>query len=379
MPARSDLGAWSEAAAELGLDHTALLRAPGTRRLAEEAHRVHELRRAAHGRLRELETLAMAARVQLDVATAEGLAVLSELHAELGRQTEVLRSALEGLERSFLATGDVGAAGPGAGAATAEELVDRHALADQFEATLDLLTMQGLYNPRNRTVQVQGAGEGNAVPMPPFERVMEAVLTDEVCAYLATADSLQLLLTPVADPRVISRVGKDIGFSDYTAVTKEDRGGATEFVDRLATADGQPVVEKLLSITPVPGLAAALYPEYRAAPAQVEGTGLSLLETKDRLRGQQSEAANHGVRARPMSPPEYMMLQALRQRDGAGLLDDADSSGGGTETWFPDLRLTGTNGTVVTRRMGHSVRFRLDQVGRGAENRGYRMMYAPAW
>jgi hypothetical protein len=67
------------------------------------------------------------------------------------------------------------------------------------------------------------------------------------------------------------------------------------------------------------------------------------------------------------------MLRACRP-----LLDERKGPDQGTETWFPGHRFNGSAGTLVSRRMAPTVRFRLDEVGKGAENRGHRMVYAPA-
>jgi hypothetical protein len=376
---RADLGPWAEAAHAFGLDHPALLRSPGARKIAEEAHRLHEVRRAAHSRISDLEKLLDAARGQYDLATVAGLDVLHELHDELERQSSAMQSAVSGLARS-LEEHDPGPIGDGDAPAptSRENLIERHGIEAQFDALLDLFTMQGLYNPRSRTVQIQGRGQAPAKALPPFERIAELVLTESVCRYLARADSIHLVLTPLADVRVLKGIGKIIGFSDYTVVNAEDRGGAVKFVDRVTATDGQTVVDQLLDTTPIPGLAVALYAEDRVNQNEfIEGSGLPLDDSRDRVRAQAADAAAAGVVGRAMSPPEYMMLQALRQREGTPLLDES-VSGAGTETWFPGHHLAGANGTLVSRKMGHSVRFRLDEVGRGAENRGYRMTYAPA-
>ena len=186
------------------------------------------------------------------------------------------------------------------------------------------------------------------------------------------------MLTPVADARVVKGIGKIIGFNDYTDVSAEDRSGITRFVDRVSTPAGQKVVDQLLDASPVPGLAVAVYAEDFGDDDGIEGLGLSLAESTERVAASVVDAAAKGVAGRPMSPPEYMMLQALRHRSGDPLLDDSKGPDHGTETWFPGHRFNGSAGTLVSRRMAHSVRFRLDEVGKGAENRGHRMVYAPA-
>ncbi len=378
---RGDLGPWTDAAHALGLDHPALLRSPGARKIAEEAHRLHEVRRAAHSRISDLEKLLDVARGQYDVATLAGLGVLHELHDELEQQSAAMQSAVSGLARSLDARDPETDSNGDAGAepTSRESLIEQHGIEAQFEALMDLFTMQGLYNPRTRSVQVQGRGQGPARALPPFDRIAELVLTESVCRYLARADSIHLVLTPLADVRVMKGIGKIIGFSDYTVVNSNDRGGALKFVERVTAADGQTVVDQLLDTSPIPGLAVTLYAEDHVNQSEIiEGSGLALDDSRDRFRAQMADAASAGVIGRPMSPPEYMMLQALRQREGTPLLDESVMSGTGTETWFPGHHLAGANGTLVSRKMGHSVRFRLDEVGRGAENRGYRMTYAPA-
>ena len=377
---RPDLGPWAEASAAIGLDHPMLLRAPGVRKLAEEAHRLHEMRRGSHSRIGELEQLMALAQDQLDVATLAGLDVLQSIQHELEQQSEVMDAAIKGLARS-LETHARALDGIGGGEAaipSPDSLVERHHLDTQFDGLLDLLTMQGLYNPRGRTVQIQGRGQGPASEMPSFDDVVKTVLTPGVCGYLAGADRLQLVLTPVADARVIKGIGKIIGFSDYTVVGAEDRSGIARFVERVSIPTGQTIVDQLLDASPMPGLAVAVYAENFGESEGIEGLGLSLEESTQRVSASVVDAASKGVAGRPMSPPEYMMVQALRQRSGDPLLDDSKGGDHGTETWFPGHRFNGSAGTLVSRRMAHSVRFRLDEVGRGAENRGHRMVYAPA-
>lgn len=377
---RADLGPWAAASAAIGLDHPMLMRAPGIRKLAEEAHRLHELRRASHSRIGELEQLLVMAQEQLDISTLAGLEVLQLIHHELEEQSVVMESAIRGLARSLAKEPPSDAPG-GDGeveAPSPDAIVDRHGLEEQFDGLLDLLTMQGLYNPRGRTVQIQGRGQGPAKEMPPFEDVMKAVLSPHLCRYLSGADRLQLVLTPLADTRVIKGVGKIVGFSDYTSVGAEDRSSVTQFVDRVSTPMGQKVVDQLLDASPVPGLAVAIYAEDFGDGDGIEGLGLSLEESNERVSASVVDAAAKGVTGRPMSPPEYMMLQALRHRAGDPLLDDGNGTDQGTETWFPGHRFNGATGTLVSRRMAHALRFRLDEVGRGAENRGHRMVYAPA-
>lgn len=364
----------------IGLDHPTLLRAPGIRKLAEEAHRLHELRRTAHGRIGELEQLLTMAREQLDVSTLAGLDVLQSIQHELESQSEAMDAAIRGLARSLGADqlemginddGSVGAPAP-------DVLIERHQLEEQFDGLLDLLTMQGLYNPRGRTVQIQGRGQGAAKEMPTFDDIAELVLTPHLCSYLAGADRLQLVLTPLADSRVIKGIGKIIGFNDYTVVGADDRSGISKFVERVSTPAGQSVVDQLLDASPVPGLAVAIYAEDFGEAEGIEGLGLTFEESSERVMASVTDAAGKGVAGRAMSPPEYMMIQALRQRSGDPLLDDSKGPDHGTETWFPGHRFNGSAGTLVSRRMAHTVRFRLDQVGRGADNRGHRMVYAPA-
>lgn len=379
MASKRDLGTWAEASAAIGLDHPMLLRAPGIRKLAEEAHRLHELRRTAHGRIGELQQLMAMAQDQLHVSTCAGLDVLQSIQHELETQSEAMDLAIRSLSRSLESTASElsGADGTG-GAQSPVAVIERHHLEAQFDGLLDLLTMQGLYNPRGRTVQIQGRGKGPAKEMPTFEDVAEAVLTPHVCSYLAGADRLQLVLMPVADARVVKGIGKIIGFNDYTDVSAEDRSGISRFVDRVSTSTGQKVVDHLLDASPVPGLAVALYAEDFGDDDGIEGLGLTLAESSERVAASVVDAAAKGVAGRPMSPPEYMMVQAMRHRTGDPLLDDSQGGDHGTETWFPGHRFNGSTGTLVSRRMAHTVRFRLDEVGKGADNRGHRMVYAPA-
>jgi hypothetical protein len=378
MSSKRDLGTWAEASAAIGLDHPMLMRAPGIRTLGEEAHRLHELRRTAHGRIGELQQLLTMAQDQLDVSTNAGLDVLQQIQHELVAQSETMDVAIKSLRRS-LETLDPGAEGDDEASALAPAaIVDRHHLEEQFDSLLDLLTMQGLYNPRGRTVQIQGRGKGQAKAMPTFEEVIKLVLTPSVCNYLGQADRVQLVLTPVADSRVVKGIGKIIGFNDYTDVSAEDRTGIAPFVERVSTTEGQKVVDQLLDASPVPGLAVAVYAEDFGEEDGIEGLGLTLAEATERVSASVVDAASKGVVGRPMSPPEYMMAQALRHRTGDRLLDDSQGAEHGTETWFPGHRFNGGAGTLVSRRMAHTVRFRLDEVGKGADNRGHRMVYAPA-
>ncbi|MEZ5244560.1 MAG: hypothetical protein R2707_05630 [Acidimicrobiales bacterium] len=375
---RADLGNWADASAAIGLDHPAVLRAPGLRKLAEEAHRLHELRRSAHSRIGELDQLRTMAQDQLDAATLAGLVVLQSIQRELETQSQAMDAAIKGLARSL--EPEVQEAGVGGEAPTPsiDAIVERHQLEEQFDGLLDLLTMQGLYNPRGRTVQIHGRGGGLAKEMPTFDEVAKRVLTPNVCGYLAGADRLQLVLTPLADTRVIKGIGKIIGFNDYTVIGSDDRSEISRFVEQVSTSSGQSVVDHLLDASPLPGLAVAVYAEDFGEGDGIEGLGLSLEESTERVRASVVDAAAKGVAGRPMSPPEYMMLQALRHRSGTALLDDSKGSDQGTETWFPGHRFSRSAGTLVSRRMAHSLRFRLDEVGRGAENRGHRMVYAPA-
>ena len=379
MPSkRPDLGNWADASAAIGLTQPVLLRAPGLRKLADEAHRLHELRRTAHSRIGELEQLLALAQAQLDASTLAGLDVLQAIHRELEAQSVAMDAAIKGLARSLEPRVAEPVAGDGPTAPSIDAVVERHRLEEQFDGLLDLLTMQGLYNPRGRTVQIQGRGGGPAKEMPTFDELARLVLTPNVCGYLAGADRLQLVVTPIADARVVKGIGKIVGFNDYTVVGTEDRSGITRFVERVSTASGQKVVDQLLDASPVPGLAVALYAEDLGDGDGIEGLGLSLEESTERVSASVVDAAAKGVAGRPMSPPEYMMLQALRHRSGESLLDDANGNDAGTETWFPGHRFNGSAGTLVSRRMAHTLRFRLDEVGRGAENRGHRMVYAPA-
>lgn len=379
MPSkRPDLGNWADASAAIGLAQPVLLRAPGLRKLADEAHRLHELRRTAHSRIGELEQLLALAQAQLDASTLAGLDVLQAIHRELEAQSVAMDAAIKGLARSLEPRAAEPVAGDGPTAPSIDAVVERHRLEEQFDGLLDLLTMQGLYNPRGRTVQIHSRGGGPAKEMPTFDEVARLVLTPNVCGYLAGADRLQLVLTPIADARVVKGIGKIVGFNDYTVVGTEDRSGITRFVERVSTASGQKVVDQLLDASPVPGLAVAIYAEDLGDGDGIEGLGLSLEESTERVSASVVDAAAKGVAGRPMSPPEYMMLQALRHRAGESLLDDANGNDSGTETWFPGHRFNGSAGTLVSRRMAHTLRFRLDEVGRGAENRGHRMVYAPA-
>jgi len=377
-----DLGPWEEARAIVGLDDPLLLRAPAIRAMVEEAHALHEQRRAAHGRIVELESLLAAAQSQLDISTAAGLDVLQSIHGALRLQSAAMDAAISGLAHSLEAPTDRALAAGGDQdhtQSTAAELIDRFQLDEQFEGLLDMLTMQGLYNPRGGTVQVQDRGRNQTQSVPPFERVSELLLTDELCSYVGDADHLQLLLTPAADSRVVKGIGRIIGFNDYTIVGSSDRTAVSRFVEKLSTSAGKSVVDHLLERSPIPGMAVGLYAEYRIdSDDGIEGLGMSLTETEERLLANISDAEAHGVSGRAMSPPEYMMIQAMRQRSGEAFLDDADRNGESTETWFPGLKSGSGPGTLVSRRTANSVRFRLDELGRGSPSRGHRMVYAPA-
>ncbi len=350
--------------------------------MAEQAHALHEQRRAAHGRILELESLLGAARSQLEISTAAGLDLLQSIHDALKLQTVAMDAAISGLAQSLSPPSDIVSTSQsekGRSTSTAELLVTKFQLDAQFEGLLDMLTMQGLFNPRGGTVQVQDRGRNQARSVPPFERVVELLLTDELCSYVGDADHLQLVLTPVADGRVVKGIGRIIGFNDYTVVGGSDRTAVSRFVDKLSTSCGKGVVDQLLERSPIPGMAVALYAEYRIDSSDgIEGLGMSLPDTEERLLANISDAQANGVVGRAMSPPEYMMIQAMRQRAGESFLDDADRAGESTETWFPGHRSGNAAGTLVSRRTANSVRFRLDELGRGAPNRGHRMVYAPA-
>ncbi|MFQ5557299.1 MAG: hypothetical protein ACE5GB_07320, partial [Acidimicrobiales bacterium] len=68
----------------------------------------------------------------------------------------------------------------------------------------------------------------------------------------------------------------------------------------------------------------------------------------------------------------------LRRREGRPPLDGERSGAARAETWFPDHQVADAPGTLVARSVGHGVRFRADDLGKGFAGRGYRMTYAAA-
>ena len=139
------------------------------------------------------------------------------------------------------------------------------------------------------------------------------------------------------------------------------------------------LADDLVRTSPFDGLRVSLYAQYTAdgnSDREILGQGLPIELTGDDITMQSEDAAQAGVQARPLSPPEYLMLQAVRRRHGDQMLDD-DAVNGRSETWFPQQTLSGAPGTLVARSVQRGLRFRAVELGKGAEGRGYRMAYAP--
>ena len=368
-------GSWGAALQELGLDHPALMRLGSTRRLLEQGHRIYEQRRSLDVRLIEARAQVAALEKEHTSATAEGLLVLEAIQSEVANYTADLTGISNKLADRFAPIPEV-ALGE---TLSDESFVQRHHLREQYDAILDMFSSFGLYDARSRTVRFQGPN-GRVEQVPTFETLVATVLTDEIRDYLATARGVGLLLTPAADARVFSAIGKTIGFNNYAGSNGASEGAeaCADFVRRLRSESGNvPLTDDLLRSTPFEGLRVTLFAEDGGADDELRANGLPLDATVDDISMVASDAAARGVEARPLSPPEYLLLQTIRRRAGQAYLDAEITSSNRSETWFPQHELAGASGTLVARSVGTGIRFRAVELGRGVDGRGYRMAYAP--
>jgi len=369
-------GSWGTALAELGLDHPALMRLGSTRDLLERAHRVHEQRRALQVRLVETRAALDKLELEFDTVTGEGLTLLDAVREEVASYTSDLSGISERL-RDRLDTVDVGEVET----LSDDSFASHHGLADQYEEILDMFSSFGMFDARSRTVRFQGA-KGRVHHVPTFETLMSTMLTEELRNYLAGARELSLILTPAADQRVFAAVGKTVAFSNYAGIgggSGSDAEACSDFVRRLRVADSSNVLtDDLVRSSPFDGLKVSFYAHYASDSAGQElfAQGQPLDATADDITIQRDDAAEVGVDARPLTPPEYLMLQAVRRRHGQPLLDTGNGHAK-SETWFPEQTLYGAQGTLVARSVQRSLRFRSVELGKGVEGRGYRMSYAP--
>lgn len=367
-------GSWGAALQELGLDHPALMRLASTRELLEQGHRVYEQRRSIEVRLIEAHAQLAALQQEYDTVTGRGLMILEDIQREVTSYTSDLAGISDRLSDHL--TPDI----PDSPAALDDEsFIRRHDLREQYDAVLDMFSSFGLFDARSRTIRFQGA-RGRVHQVPGFEALISAVLTDELRTYLSTARRVGLLLTPAADPRVFAAIGKTVAFNNYAGASGSAEGAdaCADFVKRLRMGDGAgPLADELLRTAPFDGLRVSLYAEDAGATRELRAAGLPLEATCEDIAVTATDAAERGVEARPLSPPEYLMLQATRRRAGLQLLDTETTGGPRSETWFPEQELTGAPGTLVARSVPSGLRFRSVELGRGVEGRGYRMAYAP--
>lgn len=367
-------GSWGAALRELGLDHPALRRLGSTRQLLEQGHRVYEQRRSLEVRLIEAQAQMAALRRQYDAITGEGLTILADIQREVASCTEDLAGISERLaDRLIPEIPDTPEA------LTDESFIQRHDLREQYDSILDMFSSFGLYDARSRTIRFKGA-EGRVHQVPGFEALISNVLTDELRTYLSTARRVGLLLTPAADPRVFAAIGKTVAFNNYAGANgiAEGAEACADFVRRLRFGGGTgPLEEDLLRTGPFDGLRISLYAEEGGVTRELRAQGLPLDATCDDIAVTASDAAARGVEARALTPPEYLMLQAIRHRAGRPLLDAGAGGEARSETWFPEQELTGTPGTLVARSVPTGLRFRAVELAKGVEGRGYRMAYAP--
>ncbi len=369
---------WAEAVAELGLDHPAVMRLPAARGLMEEAHRVHEQRRALGGKVREVRKLLRDLMTQEEQATATGLELLGKIRAEIASHTadladlnSRLTSSLAGPSSAEVTTGDV----------DVDSFVARYGLRDQYETLLDMFSAFGAFDLRARSIRFHGTS-GRLHQLPTFDSIVGRILTDEIRTYLAEADRVRLLVTPAADQRVFHGVGKTVAFNNYAVagVAAEGPEACVDFVQNVNhSPSGRAVADDLLNGTSFDGVRVALYAEsdHQDGPFDLRGRGMGLDAICEDIEFNAAEASEGGVEVRPLSPPEYLMLQAMRRRFGLDLLDSKDRQKGGSETWFPGHQIKGAAGTLVARSVGAGLRFRADETGRGSESRGYRVALAP--
>lgn len=368
---------WGAALAELGLDHPALLRLGSTRDLLERGHRIHEQRRSLEVRLFELQAEFDRLTTELDTATNDGIAVLDAVQREVTSYTSDLSGISDRLRDRLAVPCDSEAPTSGD-----DSFVEHHRFAEQYENILDMFSSFGMFDARSRTVRFQG-DRGRVHQVPTFDTLMAHLLTDELRGYLADARDVSMIITPAVDPRVFAAVGKTVGFTNYAGL---GAGGPSEgeacadFVRRLRVGESAgALADDLVRTSPFDGLRVSLYAQYTAdgnSDREILGQGLPIELTGDDITMQSEDAAQAGVQARPLSPPEYLMLQAVRRRHGDQMLDD-DAVNDRSETWFPQQTLSGAPGTLVARSVQRGLRFRAVELGKGAEGRGYRMAYAP--
>jgi hypothetical protein len=367
-------GSWGAALKELGLDHPALMRLGSTRQLLEQGHRVYEQRRSIEVRLVEAQAQLAALQREHDAITGKGLLILDDIQREVASYTQDFSGISDRLADRLAP--DV----PDTPAVLSDEsFVQRHSLREQYDAILDMFSSFGLYDARSRTIRFQGA-KGRVHQVPGFEALMSAVVTDELRTYLSTARRVGLLLTPAADLRVFAAVGKTVSFNNYAGANGSAEGpeACADFVRRLRAASATvPLSDDLLRAGPFEGLRISLYVDDSGATGEVRAAGLPLEATCEDIAVTTTDAASRGVDARPLTPPEYLILQAIRRRAGEDLLDAEGLGATRTETWFPEQELAGTPGTLVARSAPTGLRFRSVELGKGVEGRGYRMAYAP--
>lgn len=367
-------GSWGAALQELGLDHPALMRLGTTRQLLEQGHRVYEQRRSLDVRLVEARAQLEALVKEYDSVTGQGLLILEQIQHEVATYTSDFNGIADRLQEHLAPAVDETAP-----PMDDDSFIRRHDLRAQYDAALDMFSSFGLFDARSRSVKFQGV-RGKVHQVPGFETLMASILTEEMKSFLSTARRVGLILTPVADPRVFAAVGKTIAFNNYAGSNGPAEGAdaCAEFVKRLRPTEGtQPLSDELLRSTPFEGIRVSLYAEDGTPNAEVRAAGLPLEATQEDIGVTMSDAAERGVEARPLSPPEYLVLQAMRRRGGQDLLDRDAPDVARSETWFPQQELVGTPGTLVARSVGPGLRFRAVELGRGVEGRGYRMAYSP--
>ena len=367
-------GSWGAALQELGLDHPALMRLGTTRQLLEQGHRIYEQRRSLEVRLVEAQAQMAAIQREYDVITGKGLVILEDIQREVNAYTADLSGISDRLaDRLAPEIPDTPEA------LTDESFIQRHDLREQYDAILDMFSSFGLYDARSRTIRFQGA-KGRVHQVPGFETLIAGVLTDELRTYLSTAKRVDLLVTPAADPRVFAAIGKTVSFNNYAGANGSSEGAeaCADFVRRLRVGGGSgPLADELLRSGPFDGLRISLYAEDGGPNRELRAEGLPLEAICEDIAVTSTDAAERGVDARPLTPPEYLMLQAIRRRSGQLLLDAEGDGRSRSETWFPEQELTGAPGTLVARSVATGLRFRSVELGKGVEGRGYRMAYAP--
>ena len=370
----SSTGSWGAALADLGLDHPALMRFASTRALLEEGHRVHEQRRSLEGRLIEATTLVESLQREFEDITGRGIDILAEVQAEVTAQTADLNGIVDRLQEKLAPAVPVSDE-----PLSDESFVERHQLKEQYDELLDMFASFGLFDARSRSVRFQGE-RGRVQQVPGFDALMSSLLTEQVRTYLATARRVSLILAPVSDPRVFAAVGKTVAFGNFTGTGGGAEGAeaCADFVQRLRMRKGDDSsAESLLRATPFDGLRVSLFAEEDVPGTEVRAAGFPLEATLEDVAVATTDAADRGVAARPLSPPEYLVLQAMRGREGRPMLDTETRGSSRSETWFPDHQLSGAQGTPVARLIRSGLRFRTVELARGVEGRGYRMSYAP--